>query len=146
MKEHYVSYEQAKRLKALGFNWECYYHYDTTANKPKICPNYTNNDGEGDLWIYSDDCNLYCDMNSHQYCSAPSLNQVQAWLREVKEWDVIAIPTLSKDGSKKYRWDICHWSNPEYGDDSKGIYESYELALNAGIDAVLKLLEKGESQ
>ena len=138
MEEDFVTYKQALRLKELGFDRKCHYHYDTTAFKPVICPNYTANDGEGEQWIYADDCNLYEDMNHCQYCSAPTLAQAQRWLREKKnlqpepqyfskdKW--LCVIKFLPDGA----WVMVN-NEQEY-------FFSYEDALSAGITKAMNLL------
>lgn len=130
MKEHYVTYDQAVKLKELGFDWECDHSYLHKAI-----------DKSGNPYLYHVEMRNWNNFNSEVECfSAPRLDQAQAWMREVKGWDITSIPTLAEYGEKKYRWDICHWSKPEYGDCSDGIFDSYELALSAGIDKALELL------
>lgn len=135
MEEYFVSYEQALRLKELGFDWKCHYHYDTTAFKPVRCPNYTANDGEGEQWIYADDCNLYEDMNHCQYCSAPTLTQVQRWFREVKGIDIDIRST--RIPSRKYGYVVNDGNKQIFAPDN---LKTYEEALSAGIDAAFTIL------
>ena len=126
MTDHYVSYSQAVKLKELGFSEEVTGKYIDCPNDPTLF--------QGMLyqpWNLEDDEIL-----------APRLDQAAAWIREIKGWDITSIPTLAEYGEKKYRWDICHWSKPEYGDCSNGIFDTYESALSAGIDKALELLGK----
>ena len=138
MEEVFVTYEQALRLKELGFDRKCHYHYDTTAFKPVICPNYTANDGEGERWIYADDCNLYEDMNHCQYCSAPTLAQAQGWLREFKQ---IAVFSELEYIFGKYFYTIREL-NGKYDDKviAQEEHDSYDEALSAGITKAMELL------
>ena len=134
MKEHFVSYSQAVNLKELGFDGnglkncirQGYYKFPNGYISP------IKHDGDGILVQFRKE--------DAERVPAPRLDQAAAWLREVKGWDITSIPTLAEYGEKKYRWDICHWSKPEYGNCSNGIFDSYELALSAGIDATLELL------
>lgn len=142
MKEHYVSFEQGQALKRLGFKEEVT-HYYTPEDAPK-----------GKAWFTFSF--TPCDHN-HQppkgvipKCSAPRLDQAQAWLREVKGFD-IEVTTVLRNPIKKSK---CYMSNISYfskdidGNDccnyvraGIGIH-SYENALSIGINKALELLGK----
>lgn len=144
MKEHYTTYSQAVKLKELGFAEKVNHAY---LKKISIEPELS----VGDLKeVHSKDPKNYNDNRKGTekglfFYSAPRLDQAAAWLREVKGWDITSIPTLAEYGEKKYRWDICHWYKPEYGNCSNGIFDTYELALSAGIDAALELLTDSQT-
>lgn len=125
MMEDYVSFEQAKTLKELGFDWECNH------------------------WFHP--LELYKVLESVSYCnhnrftrpySAPTLAQTQKWLREVKG---IALNILAHDGGG-YHWESIFLPvGPEFGDfigPDNNLYDTYELALSAGIDKALELLKE----
>ena len=124
--EDYVSFEQAKALKTLGFDWECYQFYN----------------GDKKLWSYTsigygDDCRNWNDEYNAAIggseCSAPTLAQAAKWLREVKQ--IIIIPcVMYKEGVMKYDFYIV--DEPIDLLDSKG-FDTYEEALSAGIDKTL---------
>lgn len=73
-KEEYVSYEQAVKLKELGFDYKCYDFFTEDVKLPlseiKPFPKPKN-------WNESED-----------KISAPRLDQVQKWLREIKGIDI----------------------------------------------------------
>lgn len=124
--EDYVSFEQAQRLKQLGFDWKVnkgYSHFP--GEKIKSC-NFQQEDVNT---IYSKWC-----------FSAPSLAQAQKWLRDVKG---IALNITAHDGGF-YQWEKIYLPKaPEYeGDITPDIkqYATYEKALSAGIDRTLELL------
>lgn len=126
--EDYVSFEQAKRLKELGFDWECNHHYDNEGDcllNPGIMGNIYYNCNELDSII-----------------SAPTLAQAQKWLREAKQ--IIIIPCVAyREGIMKYDFYIV--DEPiDLFDDSE-LFDTYEEALSAGIDKALELLKEQEN-
>ena len=81
--EDFVTYETALTLKKLGFREECLYYY----KHHRLIPNEFMNDS-GYYYILLKD--LYRSMNSENpdqgdICDAPTLAQVQEWLRKEKK-------------------------------------------------------------
>lgn len=151
MKEHYVSYSQAVKLKELGFDWKCDRFYD--GNKRLLESSiFSRTYRVSDYWH---NFNEY-DRDNHRQslyvsCSAPRLDQAQAWLREHYGIYVSANPysDYSKDADGRICDEWYFWSfelmrvpSGEFMDDANGEYKSYEQALCAGIDAALELLGK----
>lgn len=135
MKDHYVTYEQAVKLKELGFDWKCYQYYIRFAD-----------DGEIRRWHASEPDNNNARLSRNEVSSAPRLDQAQAWLREVKG---IAINVIAHDGGQ-YHW--CEVYLPNFKEDGYRWWEyrehplmdSFEEALSAGIDKALELLTDAE--
>ena len=126
--EDFVTYDQAVKLKELGFDWECnhYYHlYDELATLSTL-PKYEN-------------FNKF-DKN----CSAPTLSQVQKWLREVK--NIIVLPYCYKRGvSKPLGWNFVLVDNNdiEFVDyDDIESCDTYEQALSVSINIAFKILKE----
>ena len=75
MERHIVSYEQAQKLKELGFDCKCDHHWHedfVVRDKMTLSDRQTEEkDYNNDDWV-------------HPHCSAPYLDQVVQWLREVK--------------------------------------------------------------
>lgn len=128
--EDYVSFEQAQKLKELGFDWECIGVYDserplglialdTQAKSP------TNWNGNTDF---------------DEIFSAPTLAQAAKWLREKKGIDITPIP-VTRDDERKYRWALDRL-NPRLQDWTDDIINNYEQALSAGIDKALEILKQ----
>lgn len=143
MKEHYVSYEQSQALKRLGFA-EGTTHYYVKFRE----------DGELKFWHNSEPDNHNARVSHNDVCSAPRLDQAQAWLREVKDVVVIAEPDWDEEIQclSDYltgKWYFTVWKegnrircnfDPSKEDEELWLFDTYELALSAGIDAVLELL------
>ena len=121
--EDYVSFEQAKTLKKLGFDWECYCAFDKVYRKP---------DPEGwELRCYHTPQNH----NLASYsCSAPTLAQAQKWLREVKGMLILI------QHNKNFYWTI---STIDSDDEVIAIYEyeTYEKALLGAINKALEIIK-----
>lgn len=148
MKEHYVSYEQAVKLKELGFGGNGLRDYIRQGYY--IFPNGNispiKHDGDGILVQFRKE--------DAERIPAPRLDQAQTWLRESKDAIVIAEPyweceieddsdyltgkwcfTVWKDGSRV----LCNF-DPNKDTEEIWLFDSYESALSAGIDKALELL------
>lgn len=136
MNEDFVTFEQAVKLKELGFNWDVSYFYtqgELRSNNDTFC----SDDG---IVIYIDD--LMSDMNNymiHVY-SAPTLAQAQKWLREVKGCKILI--TAGDIDKEHYGWDI-KYKDIWLGDVEHGNFmESYEEALSDAIDEALDIIQE----
>lgn len=115
----YVSFFISELLKNAGFDWETvqYYH---RSSKEIVEPTYNFSTNHNDLARYG-----------HAYNSAPTLEVAQRWLREVK--GVKLVVTLLDNGGYSYKYyyrtSKAEWFQP---------YETYELALESGIEECLK--------
>ena len=133
--ECYVSLEVAKLLKDAGFDWECkeyYYNFATTGWSLSFDDNFVN----WNSW-------------SERYISAPTLEVVQKWLREVKHLDISIHydPTIKSqpyvyfiyDVEEKFN-DILGIISPITHSYSDGYFYKYEEAQEAGIKKALEMI------
>lgn len=147
MNTDYVSLEQAKLLKEFGFDWKCFSFY--TKHKTISIEHITD-------WCRSViiEENYNDNFISNKYnvlCSAPTLYQVQRWLREVK--DII----IGIDFDNWYEKYICHiykkvisnskhiknsYSSMLVTNGSNEDFDTYEEALSKGIIKALELLKE----
>lgn len=134
--EDIVSYEIAVKLKELGFDMvvsACYVQHEGEA--PFVCHSepreYNMLSGKEE-----DECPFL-----RVLCSAPTLAQAQKWLRESKEIDVLVSKEMPAFQIPPYEYVIL--GAQPYGIQN-GLFPTYESALSAGIEAVLKLIEEGE--
>lgn len=125
--ETFVTFEQARLLKACGFDWECNHYY------------FRNN--ETLRWCYpADDYS-----QSKEFYSAPRLSSAQKWLREVKGMDIYVIPRFQN----AYEVAVKRLGKAAIDTifvfdlwDSTKPYPTYESALSAGITAALELIKQ----
>lgn len=122
MEDDFVTYEQAVKLKELGFDWKCknYYSYEDKALKEIACINHNR---EKFLRI----------------CSAPTIAQAAKWLRDVKGIKVYALYEYFAE-----KWYYHCGLNVNRTKCSDASYATYESALSAGIDTALKMLTNEE--
>lgn len=140
-KEDFVTYEQAKALKELRFDWEClhgYYRFYSDKEPWLNSCGYAKNSIGSDSFSYA----------------APTLSLAQKWLREVKD---IIIGIDFDNWNDKYE---CHvykrmgykganirdtygsqLVTNEYHED----FDTYEQALSAGVDKALELLKENNN-
>lgn len=133
--ETYVSLETAKLLKKAGFDWGCFFYYE---NK-KLRGNYKdspNNMNASNIW------------QEERYCSAPTLEVVQKWLREVKAMHICVKPNEASANCKYFVTVIVNdtkWGNLQDDNRKTIMFDTYEEAQEAGIKKALEIiLEKGE--
>ena len=121
--EHYVSLEAAKLLKELGFNWDTYSAY----NKDGM---FT--DKNRSILTWNDFANYY---------SAPTLDVVQRWLREIKNSHIEISPNSDMSA---YIYNIL-LPGDKFWLGSPISYITYEEAQEAGIKKALEMiLKKGK--
>lgn len=122
--EYYVSFEVAKLLKKLGFDWDTYNAY--------------NKDG-----VFADKNRSLITWNHFSdYYSAPTLEVAQRWLREVKEIDVVISRAMQW---KQFYYSIEHEENRTSKIDFMSLNKDlwwfkYEEALEAGINKALEII------
>lgn len=126
--EDYVSFEQAQRLKELGFDWGCdfvYYFTYHNHNKPIFQRYETTRDYE-----------------MEKYWDVPTLAQAQKWLREVKGVDITIEHVYHRlDTGDKIMYGLRIGIQSTF--DTKFIrnYDSYKEALSAGVDRAIELVK-----
>jgi hypothetical protein len=110
-----VALEQAKRLKALGFDWKCdrYYFEDDQGTSSYILNH-----------------NRYDD-----FYSAPTVALALKWIRDEKT-NLFEV-THTDAGEWYYRKRIAQWSEA-----SECIFDTYEAAESALLDELLTILGK----
>jgi len=124
MQETRVNKTQAVKLKAAGFDWE----------ESHIWHNHLT---QG--WIEDDHNDFYPNSCLHSWEYArPTLSRVCDWMREVKGWHVYSEPIW---------YGQRYWVGNVVGLPVFSLFQTdncptHDLALSAGIDEVLEILEK----
>lgn len=126
--EDLVTYEQAVKLKELGFDWKCNHFYNQSEGQELEMVEYVPWDFVDFNYHDFNDPTIFGDTYNGKVTSAPTLAQVQKWLREVKQIDLFVTKELSK-----YYW----YRGEEF---QIGNCDTYEEALSKGIDTTLKTL------
>ena len=138
-KEDFVSFEQAQKLKALGFVEETthYYNDDGTFEEQSI---YIEPSLDGRAVSVS----YVIDGGFNKHCStafdAPTLSQACKWLRS-KGWAVQTYLIGTRTAYFARVWKLEMNSDVV---DVAGQFDTYEQAQSAGIDVAIGLLEKGD--
>ncbi len=121
MKTEFVTYEQAVKLKELGFDEPCMFVHDTWGNTK----NWTE-DGEGE--------HRNSDKNASIYYSAPLKQQVFRWFREkYGYW------SYNKEATKV----TCRFYIEKFDEKffNSGLFGSYEEAESACIDKLIEIVK-----
>lgn len=126
--EDFVTFEQAKCLEKLGFDWECNHFYPTVKpNKLFRMPLYHNKD------------------DVYEAVLAPTLAQAQKWLRE-KEIEVGVYGDFDGElRTEKWVWLMRKFNTHLFDTiftEHDISYDTYEEALSEGINKALELLKE----
>lgn len=121
MKEQLVKKETALAAKEKGFDWECMFQTD---DKGSIYAGYESNNN----------------LDNNRVC-LPTQSLLQKWLREKHKIDVI--PTMS-EFSRTYGYKVYYVKDGRTHVNNQMFtkYETYEQALEVGLQEALKLIEK----
>lgn len=140
-KKDYVDVDTAKKLINKGFDVILRQKDAVYVLKPFDFSPYridaVYNAKEGDTILNFEFCEIISDIDDSYYINLPSLYEAQKWLRS-KEFDVNA--SFNNLVYGKWYYTFCHFlEQPEDTKISGPKYDSYEEALLAGINEVLKL-------
>ena len=138
--ECYVSFEVAKLLKEVGFDWECKTYYDISLYRDEIII-------EGEFHDYNF-------TTGNIIFSAPTLDVAQRWLRDVKQLDISIHydPTIKSQPYAYFIYDVEEKFDDIFGiispvthSYSDGYFYTYEEAQEASIKKAIEIiLEKRE--
>ena len=133
MEDTLINFETAKLAKDKGFNWKVSLHYESNGNR----------------FFDKVECNFN---NVELICSAPTQSLLQKWLREVhninvesnylpniKKYRCLFIPMTLKKPSEYSTPRTAFTSRLNYL--GKENYNTYEKALEAGLQEALKLIK-----
>ena len=140
IKEDFVSFEQAKKLKALGLKSDTYKYYSVENYSEGNNPFSFDTICVGDLIdspiiCEEDDGEIIIDENYN--IAAPTLSQACKWLRSKD----ILIHILPKSNNK-YMTQVWEISSYDILETLRGEFDTYEQAQSAGVDVALGLLDE----
>ena len=127
IEEQFVSFDTAKLLKEAGFDVPCYMQYSERGVQwDASCPENFNADDWG--------------------CSCPTQALAARWLREVHHFAVCV--WFSKDHEKWFYvyGDMQNITFDTDYDISEYEYETYEAALESGLQVALELIIKNKER
>jgi hypothetical protein len=134
-----VELDMALRLEKLGFTEACYYARSIEDGSLDVGQEYT-----GQLHITIDDIE-HSRENEYPAVLAPTRSHIQSWLRR-KHWIHINVTssslesyTLSLTSHADTKWNLG------YEDMQEVDFESYEDAVDRGIELAVKILEDERS-
>ena len=123
-----VTFTQAQRLKAAGFDWECELLWNLDDGESRS-PSHR---GESYNW------NTLGPSSRPWFASAPTVAGALKWARDVRFLD----GHVEVNGAREYGWNyvLSYFERPR----TYGSYKSHEEAESALLDAVLDQIEKEE--
>lgn len=135
MEKNFVTYEQAIALKNFGFKEYTLYHYKEL-DYDDIYPNVvdTENAELGDYFQNFKD--------TSSFIAAPTLAQVQQWLRETKGLFLFSNRCIDDDAKGEYFWTLNDRFMHRLHLKEYKFFKTYEEALSDGIDFCLEILNK----
>lgn len=150
--EDYVTYEQAVKLRKLGFDWEDTHYYEEDA-KLTTHKEYISGNGGYEYELSVE--NFYYSVNTNRLYQnvfdAPTLSQAAKWLREKKNLSIEVIAFGDEVIEERILVKKCFWEvgimniskNSSFMMDYlHDRFETYEEALSTGIDAALELIKE----
>ena len=121
--EDFVTYEQARALKRLGFNVKCPHYYYVGRN-----------------FVSLEKCVIHGILDC--YVAAPTLAQAQKWLRKEKNLYVCVEIDITDTVNNIFYWTIYKLPYKKQIRKTRK-FDSPEEALSAGISEVINFLENG---
>jgi hypothetical protein len=140
-----VTFEQAKRLKAAGFDWRCIAGYNNDGKKV-----YCKREAYYGQTIYANDMTVDFNTNSaggltpdYFTVSVPSVVLALKWFRDEKACRVGVMDT--REGKYGYRIFVKYHTEYDIEYQYSIInYDSFDAAESALLDELLTVLEKEE--
>ena len=140
MNEQIISYEIAIIASEKGFDINCCMYYAK---------------GNSEYAIFHDINLLQSDIIVEEYYFAPTQSLLQKWLREVHKIDVIITFEPIDDSTVAYVWNVLYlkenggkkaydWHHIicSFSEEIMCWYDTYEEALEEGLQVALKLINK----
>lgn len=142
-KEGFCTYEQAKLLKLIGFDWECYEMW-TKDFADDGTPVKIRKSQQVKPMVMSAS-NSFLKSCGSKDISAPTLAKAANWLREEFGIDLVVSPRFNSITGERigYFW---YWAQRTDVSDRTIIFPSHDKALTAGLSVVLEMFIPNESE
>lgn len=140
----FVTYEQALKLKSLGFDWGTthYYEYDGELCEHNI---YVEASGEGYRLDVSGVIDTGFNKNGSEagVCDAPTIEQTLKWIRKIYKVDIVPKVSVDEEGYNRFGYLISRRRNDHSTlvDCPNGFNEPEEAMLKA-ISVFFAILEQ----
>jgi len=136
-----VTFEQAKRLKQLGFDWEIFEFYAENGN---------GNHWKNAKYDMPKNWNIMHDYKSYDiFYSAPTVALALKWFRDINGIATFISPKWIFQSGFRYKFEYYDKNNFEHSSiqgweslQSKEDFNIYESAESALLDELLTILEK----
>lgn len=141
--EDFVTYEQAVKLKELGFDWKvraCYLQkFILDTDSPHYTePKFLHNDAMRKRWTTNYNDNRCGGGTGKFYCSAPTLAQAAKWIRNKGLFIHIY---LHLDDCWRFELQDVNYIDKYIYEPEVGLWwKTYENALSEGINRAIDLL------
>lgn len=139
MRLPYVTYKQAKELKAIGFNEYC----ESSYISGELCHGI----GWKASWKFDAEHGFTKDSKPKEQIPAPMYVEVEEWLRNLKgehplDWPIIPYykPYVS---DQPRQWQAFIWRRGE--ETEIGIFDSHEQAQSELTDKIISLLKENKT-
>ena len=135
MKEDFVTYDLAVKLKEKGFKEKCYAYYFPKGSE-LIFNHNPFSGGIVEDCLYSNN-SLPNECMASDFVDAPQIHEVLKWLRNEKK--LFVEPSLFKYGYESYVQSTIFKEDKDYTDTWRveGFHSTYEQAILAGIEYVI---------
>ena len=129
MEKEFVNYNQALKLKALGFDESCFGYYSKGVLSIEIIKS-----GK----IFTNEDSIYFDKDSS--CLAPTFSQAFRWFREKYNIYAIILPSYADDKVVKDRF-FYEIANGRKLNQELNYHNTYEEAELACLDKLIEVVE-----
>lgn len=149
-----VTFEQAKKLKELGFDEETHKEYRTPVVRVFESGKAKYIERDPDVYDTGRHASFYGDVSYENYISAPTVCDALDWVREEKGIECgvhpYAIYEDMPDGDQHFvKWGykyVAFQGLSEWQNMDKEVFDTHPLASSALLDAVLTYLEQKEQK
>ena len=138
--EPFIELSAAELAKQAGFDWNCNHYYFTQIGKTELKSDFRHPAQNYNEQMATIDSKSF----EFEACSCPTQSVLQKWLREVKGMsvEVCHVIVWVEGGTLGIKWcyRICYLNSNESDILPSDEFDTYEAALEAGLQKCLTLL------